>query len=278
LFHAIAEALKQSPSYHSTSHVHIRASVVEFLREHAHLFRAFNIDDAYIARMSSNGAWGGEPEMIAISNIFKRSVEVYMFDPNGRATHVRTYMPVLGTEIAHPFRLSLLPLSGKLSDVPNHFSLLQPVSTVLDATALLAPVPPPVEIDLTDDVEYDDLVNPAPAPASAPAPAPAPTPAPVAPTPAPTPAPTTPVRRTYYKLYEHYCHNQGMHPLEADLAARAEVAWYACKCGKSCRKAPFANQAYERVVLDHEPVDRECQVWKPWSMYHTVVRVKLGRV
>jgi hypothetical protein len=93
--------------------------------------------------------------------------------------------------------------------------------------------------------------------------------------PAPTPAAT---KVSYYPLYEHYLSTKGLHRLEADLAARAEVAWYSCTCGKACRKAAFGSDVYERVVLNPEQVDPGCKVWKPWSMYHNVVRTKLGRV
>ncbi len=292
LFHAIAMALKRTPlgaQVHSrTTHASVRELVCNFLDEHMKYFTAFNIDADYIARMRTSGSWGGEPELIAIANLYARSIEIYMFDPHGRATHTRTYSPVLGVESAAPLRLSLLPVSGKVSDAPNHFSYLEQLPTVLGAIHQpLAPAPAAPEIDLTcnepmpaedNDVEHDDLDNypadmfVAPRPpfleSSSAAAAPA----------QPAPAPAVPATKvSYYPLYEHYLTTKGMHRLEADLAARAEIAWYGCTCGKACRKAAHGSDVYERVVLDPEQVNPDCKIWKPWSMYQTVVRVKLGR-
>lgn len=288
LFHAIAMALKRSPMgaqvHQMTTHATVRDLVCHFLEEHMKYFTAFNIDADYIVRMRTNGSWGGEPELIAITNLYARSVEIYMFDPHGRATHVRTYSPVLGVESAAPFRVSLLPVSGKLGVAPNHFSYLEQLPTVLGAAHHpVAPAPDAPEVDLTcdepmpanDDVEHDDLDNYMNAPrlpfleSAAASAAPA---APAAPA-----ASAANTKVSYYPLYEHYLSTKGMHRLEADLAARAEVAWYSCACGKACRKAAFGSDVYERVVLNPEQVNPDCNVWKPWSMYHTVVRTKLGR-
>lgn len=291
LFHAIAMALKRTPlgaQVHSrTTHASVRELVCNFLNEHMKYFAAFNIDADYMTRMSTNGSWGGEPELIAITNLYSRSIELYMFDPHGRATHTRTYSPVLGIESAAPLRVSLLPVSGKLGDAPNHFSYLEQLPTVLGVVHQpLAPAPAAPEVDLTcdepmpaehDDVEYDDLDNYPADMFNGPRP---PFLESAVVTPA-DPAPTTPVaaptRVSYYPLYEHYLSVKGLHRLEADLAARAEVAWYSCTCGKACRKASFGSNVYERVVLNPEQVNPDCKVWKPWSMYHTVVCAKLGR-
>lgn len=272
LFHAISMALKRFPlgaaQQQNTSHVHVRDLVCTFLSDNMKYFAAFNIDDAYITRMNTRGTWGGEPELIAIANVYARSIEIYMFDPHGRATHTRTYSPVLGVEAGAPFRVSLLPASGVLTDAPNHYSYLEQVPTVLGAVHRpIAPASMPIpEIDLTSDEPMppsSDDCDPRPSflePSAL------------------LPEPGKKTRVNYYKLYEHYLNTKGMHRLEADLAARAEMAWYTCTCGKACRKAPFADQAFERIVLDPAQVNPDCKVWKPWSMYQTVVRVKLGRV
>lgn len=286
LFHAIAMALKRSPMgaqlHQQTTHVNVRDIVCNFLNEHMKYFAVFDINDEYITRMRTNGSWGGEPELIAITNLYARSIEIYMFDPHGRATHTRTYSPVLGVESGAPFRVSLLPVSGKLGAAPNHFSYLEQIPTVLGTIHRpLAPAPSAPEIDLTcdepmpenNDVEYDDLDN-YPVDAFN---GPRPPFLESAAMEAPAPTPTAPTKVSYYPLYEHYLAVQGLHRLEADLAARAEVAWYTCTCGKACRKARFGSDVYECVVLNPEQVNPDCKVWKPWSMYHSVVRVKLGR-
>lgn len=269
LFHAISMALKRFPlgaqTHASTTHVHVRDLVCTFLADNMKYFTAFNIDDAYVTRMNTRGTWGGEPELIAIANVYARSIEIYMFDSHGRANHVRTYSPVLGIESGTPFRLALLPASGNIADAPNHYSYLEQVPTVLGAVHRpIAPASMSVpEVDLTgdNDVESDELETAASATAAA-----------------AEPEPTVQKKKNYYKLYEHYLNTKGMNRLEADLAARTEIAWYTCTCGKACRKAPFADQAYERIVLDPAQVNPDCKVWKPWSMYQTVVRIKLGRV
>jgi hypothetical protein len=287
LFHAVVMALKRSPMgaqvHQATTHATVRELVCNFLVEHMKYFSAFNIDLNYTTRMRASGSWGGEPELIALTNLYARSIEVYMFDPHGRATHSRTYSPVLGLESAAPLRVSLLPVSGNLGDAPNHFSYLEQIPTVLGAVHRpIAPAPVASEVDLTcdepmppehEEVEHDDLDNYPADMFNGPRPPFLESAAPVA---APLAASTT-TKVSYYPLYEHYLHTKGMHRLEADLAARAEVAWYSCTCGKACRKAAHGSDVYERVVLNPEEVNPDCKVWKPWSMYHTVVRARLGR-
>ena len=294
LFHAAALALARGMMSYRLDHASIRAAVVEFLTRNKECFRAFQVDEAYLTRMGRAGTWGGEPELIALANMYMRSIEVYMFSPTGSAAHVRTYTPVLGIESAAPMRFSLLPVSGRLEDSPNHYSYLEQVPTVLGATHVSSvAAPAAVEVDLTCDepmpMEEDDVSV-----ASLPAAefflgAPsihairaeveaaegmlAVQTAAAAPVAAATEKKT---RVSYYKLYEHYLHALGMPQSCADVAARGEVAWYACECGECHRTASFGSEAWAKIVSNEAPVKMTCKLWKPWSIYQTVVRPKLG--
>ena len=262
LFHAASFALGRSPSpAYFYDHLRLRTMVVDFLQRNIASFERFQIDDAYIQRMSLSGSWGGEPELIALANSFSRSVEIYMFSPTGSAVHVRTYTPVLGVEAGAPMRFSLLPVSGRIEDAPNHFSYLEQVTTSLgEHYSPKMSAPAPVEVDLVcyesmpDEIEVvqeeeaiEAVVENKPK-----------------------------VKLNYYKLYEHYLHVRGFTQACADLAARGEVAWYACECGECHRTASFGSDVWSNIVSNEAPVKMSCKLWKPWSMYQTVVRPKMG--
>ncbi len=293
LFHAAVSALPRNSRW---SHTSIRSSVVTFLRSKKNSFQAFNIDDAYLARMSREGSWGGEPELIALANIYMRAVEVYMFSPTGSAVHARTYTPASGMEITAPMRFALLPMSGRVEDAPNHYSYLEQVATVLGAVHVPSvPVPAFSEVDLTGDDVGDESgfdkdtkrissstekrkrhcmedVSVASLEVCA------------------GTRPISEVGReeagelslkktktkvSYYKLYEHYLNVQGLPQACADLAARGEVAWYGCECGACHRAASFGSEVWEKIVCNEAAVKPSCKVWKPWSLYQTVVRPKM---
>lgn len=297
LFHAAALALARGMMSYRLDHASIRAAVVEFLTRNKECFRAFQVDDAYLTRMGRAGTWGGEPELIALANMYMRSIEVYMFSPTGSVVHVRTYTPVLGIESAAPMRFSLLPVSGRLEDSPNHYSYLEQVPTVLGAThvsAVAAPVA--TEVDLTCDepmpMEEDGMVQEDVSYASLPDYEGVPSISQVradvnaaegllavqtaAVAPVEAAATEKKTRVSYYKLYEHYLHVLGMPQSCADVAARGEVAWYACECGECHRTASFGSEAWAKIVSNEAPVKMTCKLWKPWSIYQTVVRPKLG--
>ncbi len=308
LFHAAALALARGMMAFRLDHVSIRAAVVDFLRRNKECFRAFQVDEAYLARMSTAGVWGGEPELVALSNVYVRSIEVYMFAPTGAAVHVRTYTPVLGVESAAPMRFALLPVSGRLADSPNHYSYLEQVATVLGAMQVPAvPAPAAVEVDLACyeamPLEDEEDVSVASLPMYEGVPSISEIRAEVVAAEgllavqtgagegaceggaggdegaADAPVVAKAEKRTtvsYYKLYEHYLHYQGLPSACADLAARGEVAWYSCTCGECRRAAPFGSDVWKNIVCNEAPVKMTCKVWKPWSMYQTVVRPKLG--
>lgn len=234
LFHAVAMALKTTTTNHTT----IRRGVVQFMALHKIPLR---VDDTYIAHMSTDGTWGGETELVALANVHRRAIEIYMFGPTGRATHARTYTPWDCVETAAPIRISLLPMSGRIEDAPNHFSFLEVAQNSADPDVAAEPV----VIDLCDDDA--SVVDATPV------------------------APKKAAKPSYYKLYERNMYERGMRPFCADLAARAEVAWYTCRCGKSCHKADTAPDAWTRVIQDDADVDAECQMWKLWSTYHHAV-------
>lgn len=270
LFHAASLALPRGMSAARSSHTAIRAAVVGFLHSKKEHFAAFQVDDAYLQRMSRGGSWGGEPELVALSNIYMRSVEVYMFSPTGSAVHVRTYTPALGFEVLAPMRLALLPVSGKLGDAPNHYSYLEVVETVLGVPHVPSvPAPPVEEVDLSCDepmaspMEEDEVLE-------------------VHATAAAVEEevvvvkPQKKTKVSYYKLYEHNMHVLGMDQACADLAARGEVAWYGCECGDCHRRAAFGSDVWAKIVCNEAEVKTTCKVWKPWSLYQTVVRPRLG--
>jgi len=282
LFHAASFALARGGLPSSRfCHATIRQMVVDFLRSNKECFVAFQVDDAYLTRMGRQGSWGGEPELIALSNIYVRSIEVYMFSPTGAAVHVRTYTPVLGMETAAPMRFALLPVSGRLEDAPNHYSYLEQVVTVLGASHVPTDPAPVevVEVDLTCDEPmpmeelppaetYEDVRIRAEVDAAQGMLA--------VQRDEPVVAKAAKTKKvSYYKLYEHYF-SLGLPQSCADLAARGEVAWYACECGECHRTASFGSEAWAKIVSNEAPVKMTCKLWKPWSIYQTVVRPKLG--
>lgn len=248
LFRSVATALAHSGDDNVT-HAIVRNRVVNFLRAFKDSFR---VDDAHIDRMAMHGVWGGEVELTAIANMYNRSVEVYMFDPTGRAVHARTYTPAHGIEIAIPIRMSLLPFSGRLNDAPNHYSFLQKIAVDLGARATAGmPAPPAAAVEIIDD----DYIEELPAAPAVPAVVPA------------APAVDAAKKPSYYRVYDALL-VRGMRTVTADLAAKAEVAWYACSCGGSCRRAATGADAWRVVVKSAEPVEPVCKLWKPWRTYH----------
>jgi hypothetical protein len=283
LFHAAALALARGMMSYRLDHASIRAAVVEFLTRNKECFRAFQVDEAYLARMGRAGTWGGEPELIALANMYMRSIEVYMFSPTGSAAHVRTYTPVLGIESSAPMRFALLPVSGRLEDAPNHYSYLEQVPTVLGATHVSAvAAPAAVEVDLTcdepmpmeEDASYACLPDYEGVPSISQVRAEVDAAEDLLAVAGKVAEKKTKV--SYYKLYEHYLYVMGMEQSCADVAARGEVAWYACECGECHRTASFGSEAWSKIVSNEAPVKLTCKLWKPWSMYQTVVRHKLG--
>jgi hypothetical protein len=113
------------------NHLAIRQATVDFIRSFRSHFTQFlppGGDEVYLTNMAKNGTWGGEPEIVALTNILQRSIEIYIRNPvTNHAQHERTYVPFT------PFRtlndvapIRLLYFNGTGGPVPNHYALLVP--------------------------------------------------------------------------------------------------------------------------------------------------------
>ena len=68
----------------SNLHAHVRKLCADYMEEEEKFFSEFEIEvifsvdySTYIDNLRKDGTWGGEPEIIALSHIYKRSIEVY---------------------------------------------------------------------------------------------------------------------------------------------------------------------------------------------------------
>ena len=78
LFSAVADQVCNDQSYHDT----LREWCVNFMKEHEELFTEFigaNHQDfiRYIKKLEDDGTWGDNPEITALSKIFKCPIEIY---------------------------------------------------------------------------------------------------------------------------------------------------------------------------------------------------------
>lgn len=112
-------------------HRALRSATVDFIQSFRSHFAAFlprGGDDAYLAHMRKSGTWGGEPEVVALTNLLNRSIEIYVQNPvTSHAQHERTYMPFMpfaALNEVSPIRL--LYFNGTGAPVPNHYALLVP--------------------------------------------------------------------------------------------------------------------------------------------------------
>ena len=80
LFGAVADQVFCDPNLHA----HVRKLCADYMEEEEKYFSEFNIEQilsvdypTYIDNLRKDGAWGGDPEIVAISHIYKRAIEVY---------------------------------------------------------------------------------------------------------------------------------------------------------------------------------------------------------
>ena len=80
LFGAVADQVYCDPNLHA----HVRKLCADYMEEEEKYFSefkfelAFSVDyPTYIANLRKDGQWGGNPELIALSKIYKRPIEVY---------------------------------------------------------------------------------------------------------------------------------------------------------------------------------------------------------
>jgi len=80
LFRTISHQLYGTQDQHPL----IRAACVQYMRYHSEFFQQFTVyeDDfnGYLTQMSKLGTWGGEPEIQALSEIYNRGAEIYIYD------------------------------------------------------------------------------------------------------------------------------------------------------------------------------------------------------
>lgn len=107
LFRAVADQVYGDQSLHAG----VRASAVRLMETQQSHFRSFMPDlegrdwNAHIAAMRADAAWGDDPEVEALSRLYNRPVEIWMFDAReGAKRHPRA---ALGVALdAPPLRLS----------------------------------------------------------------------------------------------------------------------------------------------------------------------------
>ena len=107
LFRAVADQVYGDQGLHAV----VRASAVRLMETQQSHFRAFMPDlegrdwNAHIAAMRADAVWGDDPEVEALSRLYNRPVEIWMFDAlEGAKRHPRA---ALGVALdAPPLRLS----------------------------------------------------------------------------------------------------------------------------------------------------------------------------
>ena len=77
LFRAVAEQVYCDPKLYNT----LKNECLDFMEEEEKWFSEFFADNVdykeYISNLREDGAWGGNPEIVALSNLFKRPFEIY---------------------------------------------------------------------------------------------------------------------------------------------------------------------------------------------------------
>ena len=80
LFGAVADQVYCDPNLHA----HVRKLCADYMEEEEKYFSEFKMEliysvdyPTYIANLRKDGQWGGNPELIALSLIYKRPIEVY---------------------------------------------------------------------------------------------------------------------------------------------------------------------------------------------------------
>ena len=78
LFGAVADQIYGDPALHET----VRSWCVSYMKDNEEIYSHF-IDDAhidfnhYIEKLKTDGSWGGNPEIAALSQVFECPIEVY---------------------------------------------------------------------------------------------------------------------------------------------------------------------------------------------------------
>ena len=87
LFRAVADQIYNDPNLYPT----IRNWCANFMQEEKNFYQGFIDDDmnfsAYISQLRQDGSWGGNFEIMAISEIYKCRVEVYEFSEEPRVVN-----------------------------------------------------------------------------------------------------------------------------------------------------------------------------------------------
>ena len=71
----------------ATLHAELREYTARYMTAESGYFSGWIADDfpQYIARLQQNGTWGDDPELQALSELYDRPIEVWMFDPHSGA-------------------------------------------------------------------------------------------------------------------------------------------------------------------------------------------------
>ena len=89
-------------------HPEVRRVTCDYLEEHAAYFRRFvAVDfDTYVARMRLDGIWGDHVELMALSEIYDRTVEVWIAENLNAGPQRLVQCAQLEAEYVQPLRLS----------------------------------------------------------------------------------------------------------------------------------------------------------------------------
>lgn len=286
------------------NHLALRSATVDFMRSFRSHFMQFlppGGDEVYLTHMARAGTWGGEPEIVALTNLINRSIEIYTHNPftNNHVQHERTYVPFTPfaalNEVA-PIRLLYFNGTGGIV-VPNHYALLVPlISTSMPLRDIVTQarthaferitiagsvsqsvVESPkkvVKFDAFEDsgIEFDELPE-------------YDFKVPRMPfcdaankddndgdvvvlEPEPEPKMTKKRGRSYFNAFEdNIAHGRCRYV--ADLMAKAEVACKTCKC-ENCADVTNRKNAFEMFIRDSKPPATTCQLHKIWTVYWQV--------
>jgi hypothetical protein len=107
LFRSVAHQVYGNPELHS----HIRATAVAYLELNSEWLAGFIDGEAegvreYLEMMARNGVWGGEHELVAFHEVYKRPIEIFAGSAEGGARVIMTYRAAAVAADAVPIRLS----------------------------------------------------------------------------------------------------------------------------------------------------------------------------
>jgi len=115
LFRAVSLHMFGTQDYH----VQLRRAAVDFMLNHADWFSAFGVNNAYLLHIMQDRAWGGQPEIVALSSLLGVNIEVVTPDRQ------QYYYVEAGRLFLPTIRLLYCNANNRASQNFNHFELLR---------------------------------------------------------------------------------------------------------------------------------------------------------